>query len=108
MKCRIRFLPIDKTCDIESGTKILVAARKNQVPIRFGCGAARCGTCAVAVSGACTLSPMDDDERNLLNRMTLSLQGDVRLSCRTKVVDGEVIVDIDFQETYTPGDYSEE
>lgn len=86
---------------VEPNTKILAAANRLKVPIRFGCASCRCGTCGVAVAGG-QLSPMRPDEKALLERMGLASNGTVRLACQARVVDGDVAVDLAFQDTYSP------
>lgn len=99
----ITFLPTNTSIDVEPKTKILVAAKAAKVDIRFGCAACRCGTCAVSVSDASAFMPMADDERALLARMNLSTVGDIRLSCRGRILeDRSATVDIGFQITYSP------
>ena len=106
---KVVFLPSNVEIDVESSTKILVAAKRAKVEIRFGCGACRCGTCAVSQTSTSgdSLSPMQDDERKLLTRIGLSVTGEVRLSCRAKVLSGTCRVDLAFQNTYTPGEFEE-
>lgn len=100
---KVKFLPSDKTVEVSSGTKLLVAAIRNKVPIRYGCAACQCGTCAVKIGGEdFILSVLEEDEKKLLAKMSLSLDGSVRLSCRARLESGEVTVDLDFQETYSP------
>ncbi len=106
---KIKFLPQNVVLDAEKDSKILVVARRGKIPIRFGCASCRCGTCAVAVKGQENLSSMEADERALLERLRLTTEGSVRLSCRAKILQGEVEVDLDFQETYQPfTDFEEE
>jgi ferredoxin len=109
---KLKFSPKDAQAVeavVEPNTKILAAANRLKVPIRFGCASCRCGTCGVAVAGG-TLSPMRSDERALLERMGLTSDGSVRLACQARVVDGEVAVDLAFQDTYSPdqGELDEE
>lgn len=105
---KIRFLAIkspnkvDTTIEVDQNTKILAAATRAKVPIRFGCAACRCGTCGVSISGDGELSAMAADEKDLLGRMSLPLDGTARLACRTRIVAGEMTVDLDFQDTYSP------
>jgi ferredoxin len=89
--------------DVNAGTKILAAALKAKEKIRFGCGACRCGTCAVRIEGD-DLSVMEVDELALLSRLHLSTDGDIRLSCRVKVGLADCRVDLGFQQTYSPED----
>ena len=80
------------------------AATRNKVPIRFGCASCRCGTCGVAVSGNADLSKMKHDEQALLLRMGLETDGSIRLACQTRINSGHVVVDLAFQDTYSPDD----
>jgi len=99
---KLFFTPIGVSCDVESNTKILAAANRNKVVMRFGCASCRCGTCAVKVTSPENLSLMKDDERNLLQRMKLDLDGTVRLACQARIMLETVSVDLDFQDTYSP------
>ncbi len=96
----IEFLPSKITIDVPAGTRLLAAARQAKVPIRYGCGAAQCGQCAVATSGH--LSPPASRESKLLRRLELPLDGSVRLACQASVEEGNVTVDLDFQDRWDP------
>jgi len=102
----IKFLPQDSVVPAEQDTKILLVAIRSKIPIRYGCGACRCGTCAVAVTGP--MKPMARDEEALLTRMHLPTDGSVRLACRARIDDGDVTVDLDFQNTYNPADANDD
>lgn len=105
MTQKIRFLPLDKTIEAVDNQKLLMAARKNQIPIRFGCASCRCGTCGVKISPPAAFHPMSSDEAALLSRMRLPTTGEVRLACQAKLTGGlNVTVDLDFQDTYSPDD----
>ncbi len=99
---KITFDPNDLSFEVAEKTKILAAALRNKVDIRYGCGACQCGTCAVAVAPTECLSPMSPAEHALLDKMTLPVDGSIRLSCQTRVVSGEVKVDLSFQDKYSP------
>jgi ferredoxin len=102
----VRFLPQQLSFEVEPSTKLLVAANRNKLPIRFGCASCRCGTCGVKVAPVDddTLSPMKDNERELLSRMRLPVDGSGRLACQARILAREVDVDLDFQHTYSPDD----
>jgi ferredoxin len=103
----VTFLPMQVAVQVDAGTKILVAAKRAKVDIRFGCASCRCGTCGVKiVQGYEHLSAMKSDERELLSKMGLSTTGEIRLSCQARVERGNVQVDLDFQNTYSPDDYT--
>ena len=100
---KVKFVPLEVEIEVAEGTKVLVAGTRAKVPIRYGCASCRCGTCAVRITpNSGELSQMGSDEQALLERMKLSLDGSVRLACRTKVVSGCITVDLDFQNTYSP------
>ena len=105
---KLIFLPSGEIFDVESNTKILAAANRNKVQMRFGCASCRCGTCAVKVTYPENLSPMKSDERALLERMKLDTGGTVRLACQARLMQSEVKVDLDFQDTYSPDQGDEE
>lgn len=98
-----RFLPENISIDTDANGKILAIARKAKIPIRFGCAACRCGTCAVEIiEGSQNLNEMKANERSLLEQMRLPTNGKVRLSCQARIETGHVTVDISFQENYDP------
>lgn len=84
--------------------KILSIALKGKVKIRFGCSSCRCGTCGIKVLEPQSLSPMGKDEKALLERMGLETDtGHIRLACRSRLTgQGDVTVDLSFQEQYNP------
>lgn len=96
------FLPIDRQVEVQNGCKVLIAARQGKVKMRYGCVSCRCGTCAVRVDRPDNLQPMASDEQELLKRMNLPTDGSIRLGCQAKIADGTVIVDLDFQQQYSP------
>ena len=98
----VTFKPVGTCVTVDPNTKLLVAATRNKVAIRFGCASCRCGTCGVKVAGAAELTPMKPDEKALLKRMDLATDGTIRLACQTRILDGAVEVDLDFQDTYSP------
>ncbi len=99
---KITFYPPGIAVTAEPNTKVLAAANRNKISLRFGCSACRCGTCGIAVSGDGTLTDMKDDERKLLRRMELPLDGTVRLACQARILAGDVNVDLTFQDSYSP------
>ena len=99
----IKFIPINKIVSVAENVKVLAAAIKNKIDIRYGCGSCQCGTCGIQVVGSIEgVLPMEEDERALLKRMQLKTDGSQRLACRAKVISGMTVVDLDFQETYSP------
>lgn len=99
---KVIFVPSQQTCDVAPQTKILLAGRPAGVQIRFGCAACRCGTCAVRIeSGQDQLSPLKKDEEKMLLKLKLPSDGSIRLACQARVL-GDCIIDLDFQDEYTP------
>lgn len=97
------FMPTGTQVEIDSGTKILVAARQGGIPIRFMCASLRCGTCGVKVDASSgKLSEPAPDEIAMLQRLKLPVDGSIRMSCRTRIIGGEVSIDLDFQDSYDP------
>ncbi len=101
MSVKVTFVPLDVSYDVEEKTKLLAVALKHKVKIQYGCASCRCGTCGVAIRGG-SLSPMRENERQLLARMKLPLDGSIRLACQARVESEDVLVDLDFQGTYSP------
>jgi ferredoxin len=101
MSIKVTFVPSNVSFEAEEKSKLLAVALKNKVKIQYGCASCRCGTCGVAIRGG-GLSPMKGNEQQLLERMKLPLDGSVRLACQARVESGEVVVDLDFQGTYSP------
>ena len=102
---KINFSPMNKSVDATADRKLLITARKNQIPIRFGCASCRCGTCGVKVAPSEAFYPMSQDEFALLTRMKLPTNGDVRLACQAKQTGNlDATIDLSFQDTYSPDD----
>ena len=102
---KIRFIPIEKSIEAIVDQKLLVAARKNNIPIRYGCASCRCGTCAVKISAPGAFHPMTPMESDLLSRMRLPITGEVRLACQARqTAQVDTSVDLSFQDTYSPDD----
>lgn len=109
---KVAFKPQNQSFEVEENTKLLAAATRNKIPIRFGCASCRCGTCGIklALGEKGKVTPMKGDEKDLLTRMKLPTDGTVRLACQTRILGGEIMVDLDFQDTYSPdqGEYDDE
>lgn len=75
----------EKTFEAETGAKLVLALEDNGIDILHRCGGnARCTTCRVeVVSGADTLPPMSDEEREALEEPELIEK--FRLSCQLYV-----------------------
>ena len=99
---KITFLPSGDTYEANENAKVLAIAIRNKVPIRYGCASCRCGTCGVRLSGSAELSGMNTNERELLTRMGLPTEGNIRLACQTKILQGDLTVDLAFQDEYSP------
>lgn len=103
---KVIFKPTGTAIEVDLDTKILLASRKANVALRYGCASCRCGTCAVAVTPPAALTPMKQNEKELLERMKLPIDGTVRLSCQAKIC-ADIEIDISFQDTYSPDDGDE-
>lgn len=88
---RVRFLPDEKTVEVEPGVTLLAASWEAGVRIVTGCTRGMCGTDPVRIAqGKEGLAPPEEHEKGTLERMGLS--GDYRLSCSAKVVRGSITV----------------
>ena len=102
----ILFLPENITVTAEANDSLLKAARGAGVDIRYGCGAGRCGLCAVRIQKLQgELSPITLKETELLTAFTLPGDGTIRFACQARVLTGTVTVDLTFQEEYSPEDF---
>ena len=97
----VKFIPSAIPVEVDPNTKILVAAKRGKVAIRFGCAACRCGTCAVRVSPSSAFVALKPAEEELLLRMKLPVDGQIRLSCQARIQE-DCQVDIRFQDEYSP------
>ena len=101
---QIKFLPGHEQFEVASNVKILAVAIRNKVDIRYGCASCRCGTCGIRIIAASDthLSEMRPNEKELLEKMALPIDGSIRLACQTRLIDGSVTVDLTFQNEYSP------
>ena len=100
---KVKFIPSNLEGDFESNTKILKSALSLNTGIRFGCSSCRCGQCGVRITkGKESLSPMKENEKELLSEMNLDTTGEIRLACQARIAETEVEVDLDFQDEYDP------
>lgn len=90
----VTFLPMNLKCDASEGESILDVAINADIPLQHACGGfCACTTCHVMVkSGDTSLSPMEDDELDRLERVAGMLEGS-RLGCQARV-HGDVVVEI--------------
>ena len=99
----IKFIPSNHVIDAIVDMKLLVAARKNKIPIRFGCAACSCGICAIKVSEPSALRPMTSDEEALLRKLQVSVAGDIRLACQARMTGAvDATVDLSFLPDVAP------
>jgi adenylate cyclase len=85
MRCTIRFLPSERTLDIEPGEMTLLeATRQVDLPIASSCGengaCARCGL--MILSGPENLDPESERERRIKERNRID--PNLRLACRVR------------------------
>jgi len=80
----ITFLPEETTGEVSEGETILEAAERLGVALNHECGGvASCSTCRVQISGVAALSPVDVDEREVLDRE--QLDAGYRLACQARI-----------------------
>jgi len=104
---RVVFQPGSRSVDVAVGERLLTAAWKGGIGIKSICGGrGKCSSCLVEhhgqASGADSLSPMDDEERDLLPE---SLPDDrvYRLACMTQVrSDTTIIIPQESEAVRTP------
>lgn len=91
---KIYFKDQKRTLEVPKGTSILDAAMEQNVPLYHTCGGnCSCSTCRIVVlKGAENLSPMETDEAEVLD--SFDLKAPHRLGCQTRVLQGEVEVEI--------------
>ncbi|MCY4381488.1 MAG: 2Fe-2S iron-sulfur cluster-binding protein [Proteobacteria bacterium] len=85
------------------GTKVLASALQAKTHIRYGCSAARCGTCAIEVTSG-QLSEMKSQEKILLKKMKILNGHKIRLACQARLTEEDVAINLGFQKTYNPAD----
>jgi 2Fe-2S ferredoxin len=94
---KVTFLPMNLTYEAPEGESILDIALNNDVPLQHACGGfCACTTCHIEVkAGLDSLSPMDEDEEERLDRVT-GMTPQSRLGCQAKLrgAGAEVIVEI--------------
>ncbi|APE96211.1 ferredoxin [Halodesulfurarchaeum formicicum] len=82
----VSFGPWDVDVEAATGETILDAAERGNVGIEALCGGnGLCGTCMVQVEDTTAVSPVDADERNLLDAD--QLEAGYRLGCRAEVTE---------------------
>jgi len=92
-KCRVKFFPFESTVSVSSGTSILDAARKANLPLKATCGAkGTCGDCVIRV-----LSGTYQSKHSAALSEQLIRQG-YALACQTEVNDNLIIQLPQFQE----------
>lgn len=91
---KVTFLPMNTVVEAKEGQTLLEVAIENNVPLQHACGGfCACTTCHVHVkSGESTLSPMEEDEEERLDRATAQTLKS-RLGCQAKI-HGDVEVEI--------------
>ena len=92
---KITFLPSNTTIEVKENTKILAAAIRNKITISYGCGACQCGMCFSNIVKADDITEMDNDEKELLTKLGHKTDGSIRLACKTKVISGDLVVDLE-------------
>lgn len=92
---KITFLPMNQTVEGQPGESILDVAIQYDIPLQHACGGfCACTTCHVIVkSGQDSLSPIEDDEEERLDRAT-GVNLNSRLGCQAKLKNTDVTVEI--------------
>lgn len=96
MSITVRFVKEGKEVVVEEGKSILAAAHAVGAPEGSACGGVcACSTCHVYVlSGAASLSEMEDDENDILDK-AFDVRATSRLGCQARVRgDGTIEVEI--------------
>jgi uncharacterized 2Fe-2S/4Fe-4S cluster protein (DUF4445 family) len=90
----VTFLPDGHVADVADGTSLFDAGAKIAAGIETACvGKGTCGLCRVrVVSGAEFLGGYTDEERKHLGNVYHITK--VRLSCRTPIAGGDVVVEV--------------
>ena len=75
---KITFTPSNQSVEVNDNAKILAAAIRSKIVIRYGCASCRCGTCGVKIANFAnlsdrSLSPMREDEKEYLQDYSLIL-----------------------------------
>ncbi|MCA9582817.1 MAG: (2Fe-2S)-binding protein [Myxococcales bacterium] len=85
----VRFEPANHEVEVPAGTDLVdVTDQHPQAEVPYSCRSASCGTCRVEViEGAEGLSPIDDDEQDVLD--VFGNEPRVRLCCQIRL-DKEV------------------
>ena len=93
---RVRFIDVGLEAEVPAGTTLLEAAREAGAPEGSHCGGVcACSKCHVYVeSGQDALSPMRDDERDMLDLAARELAPSSRLGCQARVLAGTVEIRI--------------
>ena len=91
---KIVFRNLNRTVEVETGSSILEAAMRHEVPLFHTCGGnCSCSTCRVRVlKGAENISEMESMEAEVLD--SFDLKEPHRLGCQTLVLGGTVEVEI--------------
>jgi len=102
--CRVRFLPDDRTAEVEQGETILAAAQKAGIYISSLCGGdGICGKCRVVLksgpirSKPTTLLSRDEIQQNYLLACQTTVQGDLEIEIppETRLEEGKILGDED-------------
>ncbi len=90
----ITFAPSNVSINVDEGTQLveLETIENNEVP--FGCRAASCGTCTIKIlAGAENLSPMNQEETELLDDLDLDIKTH-RLACQCTIIGNITITPV--------------
>jgi len=102
--CRVRFLPDDRSADVERGATVLAAAQKAGIYISSLCGGdGICGKCRVILrsgeiqSKPTTLLDRDEIQQNYILACQTTVQGDLEIEIppETRLEAGKILGDED-------------
>ncbi len=88
MGLRVVFVGLDLACDLPIGERVLDAAQRVGAPEGSRCrGVCACSTCHVYVrSGAESLSPVHEDERDVIELACEEPRPESRLGCQARAI----------------------
>jgi 2Fe-2S ferredoxin len=83
---KVTFMPMNQTVEAQPGQSLLEVAIDHDIPLQHACGGfCACTTCHVIVKeGFDSLSPMEEDEEERLDRATGVVLAS-RLGCQARV-----------------------
>ena len=103
LKFKLRDQTEQKIENAPKDAKLLAVAIRSGVDLRYGCSAGKCGTCAVRIIDG-DPNTMEREERELLEKMGVFNEDKIRLACRIRVPEKDLVMDLTFQDEYDPAE----